>query len=385
MATTREENRDNNIFSFFEEATSLEVSSESLKKEEDLYDDIPILKQEESEEDTKLEEEEVEDKKKEVKVETKEESNEESDEDEDSELSPFNTFASILIEDGVLAPRLNEAGELIEDYEDSEEGLKKMVEHTIEDKVNTFKEELNSLVINNTVGATVGDLVKFIEDGGDPKEFFANLETVDLEDVDLDIVDNQKLLISQKLELEGAEKDEIEELLEEYELAGTLAKQAKLAHRVLIKNEQAEFERLKQQQEEQRQKELELEKKQAEEFKAKIFSLNQIGNIPVTEKEKAKFYDYITKPVKKTSKGELLTQYEIDSSDDKRLEMAFVLFKGGVGAIEKSAKTKNSLDLKMALSKSKDSMLRNSQSSESEQEEIKNKKESKIYVPDINW
>ena len=55
------------------------------------------------------------------------------------------------------------------------------------------------------------------------------------------------------------------------------------------------------------------------------------------------------------------------------------MFKGGIGSIEKKVQTESSKNLKLALSKSKDTMLsRNSQVNESE-EVVKRK--TKIVVP----
>jgi hypothetical protein len=381
--------REGNNFNFFEEAsrldTNLGTDSDPVSKlQNDILAKTPVLKEEVDEEeveDTDAEEVEQEEETEENDVDDTEEETEETEETENVE-EVFEVFATNLVTAGILTPREDDDVE----YPPNEEGIQLLVEHTIEDKVT---EELNSykeIVLNPVTNATLGDLLKFKEEGGDIKDFFATgIDVVDYDEIDLDDENNQINLIVDKARLEGLEDSEIEELVEDYKVAGQLSKQAKIAHRILAKHQQTEFENLKKQQELNKKQQQEVQTKRVEEFKQKVFSISSIGSIQLNEKEKTKFYDYLTKPVKKSSSGELLTQFEIDNdAETKRLEMAFVMFKGGVGSIEKKVKSEVSGGLKMALSKTKDTMLsRNSGSTPSEETEIKTKKSSKIFVPDF--
>ncbi len=359
-------------FNFFEEFS--EATSENTSKEEKDLDvsRFPVL------------DEKTEDSKEYFESESEEESEEspvEETQEEEEENSLLEVFANNLIEDGILTPRFNEDGEA--DYDDSEEGLKLMVEHTIEDKVKEFKEELNSLVIDKTLNVTLGDLAEFIKNGGDPKEFFNFTEQVIYEEIPLDDEDNQVNLIIDKFKLDGLEDEEIDELIEEYKISGSLAKQARIAQKVLAKHQKEEFENIKKAQEQERIKLEEEEKENSEKFKQRILSTSTIGGIEVSEKERSKFHEYLTKPVKKGKNGEYLTQYEIDTDENKRLEMAYVAFKGGISSIEKSTKSKVAKDLKLTLSKHKDTLLsKNSQSDQSTEREVKSSSK-RVEIADL--
>lgn len=388
---------DGNLFSLFDEANFIE-SSNTTNITGDTVDDkvnkfltqIPVLKDEDEEqeevedqeESESLDQEESEEQESEEQEDLQEDSHAEEEEDSE-EVSTFELFAGMLIEDGVLIPKTDEEGNPLEDvYSADQEGLRLMVEHTVEQRVEEVKEELNSLVINETLNATLGDLVDYIKNGGDPKEFFDTTINEDYSDIELDDEDNQELLIREKASYDGLDDEDIDELVEEYKVNGTLAKHAKIAHKTLLKIQQSKFEELKQNQEIARVEREKESLKIQEEFKNKIFSLNQVSSFNLSQRDKEKFYEYLTKPVKKTSSGETLTQFELDNTEDKRLQMAFISFKGGLEAVEKKATTKTSQELKMALSKSKDSMLsRNSQADESQDTEFKKKKSDKIFVP----
>lgn len=375
--------KDGNNFNFFEEASSLDVGNNDVDLNAKLK--AVISDQEEKQEDDLDQEEEnsTEDNQEEQEVEQKTEEDDSEEELDDSE-EVFEVFATNLVTAGILTPREDDEVE----YPPNEEGIQLLVEHTIEDKVLEYKEEINSIVLNPATNATLGDLLKFKEEGGDITEFFKTaIDTIDYEEIALDHEPNQILLISEKAALEGLEQSEIDELIEDLKVAGQLEKQAKIAHRILVKNQQVEFENLKKQQEAYKKQQQEIQAKRVEEFKSKVYSISSIGSMELNEKEKGKFYDYLTKGVKKSPTGEILTQFEIDNdAEQKRLEMAYIMFKGGIGSIENKAKTDASGKLKMALSKTKDTMLsRNSGSTPSEEAEIKTKKTSKIFVPDFTY
>lgn len=379
-------------FTFFEEASRLDtgnttdldvktklkkVISETQEEEQEEEEQEETTTEQDQEEEENQEEEEEQEQEQE---ESEDEHSEESEEIRNTEEA-FDVFATTLVNADVLKPRDGIT------YPASEEGIQLLTEHTVEDRVSEIVDEVKSIVLNPELNATLGDLLQFIEDGGDPKEFFRTaVDTINYDEIALDDEGNQILLITNKAILEGLEESEIEELIEDLKVAGQLEKQAKIAHRILAKNQQTEFENIKKQQEATKKQLQEAQAKRVEEFKTKVYSLPSIGSIELTEKEKGKFYDYMTKGVKKSSTGEWLTQFEIDNdAEQKRLEMAYIMFKGGIGSIEKKAKTEASGNLKMALSKTKDTMLsRNSQSTPTEEKELKTKKTSKIFVPDPN-
>lgn len=339
--------------------------------------DIPfkedLEEQEESEEVETTEESETEETDQEEESEEQEETEEEivdeteeSTEEQDDE-GVYNTLANILIEEGVLIPKEDK------EYLDAEIGIKELVEDTAEFK---FKQHVDSL--ENTEireGVTFKDFAEYIQNGGDPQYFIENVSQVDYRKVDITTdednleqsIETQKLVIRDKLLLEELSEEEIDETISQYEESNMLEKQAKLSLKALVKKQDEEYTRMIEAQEEAKQARIVEMQKQDEMLKTTISSSKEIP-----DGEKDAYYKYLTVPVKKDANGNLLTQYQLDTLDlNRRLEMAYVQFKGGVKGIEKKVTHKNNAKLKEKLSRLNLEDRNNSKSTDSFDEEVK--------------
>lgn len=326
----------------------------SEERESEITDDIPFREGEEEEVEEEVEEEETSedseeyDTEEEVEVEDFENTEtEENIEEEEEEEEVYSSIVNYLLEEEVVS--LKEGKE----YDESPQGFKEVIEDTIEDGINKYKEELSEVEIKN--GITAKDFVDYVYNGGNIEDFLEKLRQVDYKEVDITNVGNQKNLITEYLINEGLSEEEAEEMVTEYEDLNGLEKQAKLAQRMLAKKQDEDYSQIIKSQEESKIQRDALIKQKEEEFKDLVFSTKKIANSDLTEREQSKFYDFMTKPVSKDSNGVLYTQQQIDMLDPtKRLELMYFQFKGGISELEKKIETKKTLNLKKALSRVKD-------------------------------
>lgn len=265
-----------------------------------------------------------------------EEAEENTSTDDSEEIGVFSSFANTLIEDDILIPLEGK------EYEEAEEGLKELVQDTIKSGIDAYITSKPKIA---------QDFITFLDNGGDPEDFISKVSEVRYKDIDVEDVDNQRNLIKEHLISQGVEDEEIEEMITEYEDLNNLAKHAKIAQKVLSKKQEEEYELTINQQKQEKIVREQTLKQQEEEFKNTVFSFNELAGMKLTDTDKNKFYSYLTKPVKKDESGNLLTQYQVDLlATDKRLELAFYQFKGGIKEIEKKIEKKKTLNLKQKLS-----------------------------------
>ena len=138
----------------------------------------------------------------------------ESTETTTSEDSSLKVFASWLGDKGLV-----DYDE--ETFEDSEDGLKKLMSSTVEKEVERYKQSLPE---------DVHKLVEFVEAGGDPKQFMdLYYNQSSWADFKLEDESDSKAVLKEYLKAQGEDEDEINETLDTYEISGILEKKAKAA------------------------------------------------------------------------------------------------------------------------------------------------------------
>tara|TARA_R110002020_G_scaffold455368_1_gene671461 strand:- start:83 stop:1258 length:1176 start_codon:yes stop_codon:yes gene_type:complete len=300
------------------------VAKES-KKEELSVDNLEIEYRETVEEEEEIEESP------EPKTEKQEEAN-----TEEEELSQIGVLANHLKEEGVI-----EFDD--EEFEDSEDGLAKVVKNQIKKGVSEYKENLDPVA---------QQFLEFIEDGGDPQHFTKAYATVDFSRIDNNNLkgksDLQKQIVAELMRREGYNREEIVDEIQDLLNGNVLAGRANRSLRKLQgiqKKERAEL--------------LETQKKQAvvkqekqetflTELRENIDGKEDIAGFPISKKQKKSFYDYITKPDRKTGKTKLVMDSEADK--DSQLKMAWLYFNNfDFGKVEKKARTKAASNLRANL------------------------------------
>jgi hypothetical protein len=206
---------------------------------------------------------------------------------------------------------------------------------TVEEIVDKLAEIVEESSTPEYASSEVEELDKFVKDGGDVKTFFNKLyeNKVNLEDVDIDNVSDQKKLVKQSLKEAGLSETQIKRKLERYEESGVLQEEAEEALELLKENEEKNKKKLLRDQENLRVEEEKRNKKFISNVQEGIKTLKDIGGIPITDKDKKDLYNFIFQTDK-----EGLTPYQKKySSDIKHLiKSAFFTMKEDV-IFEKAA------------------------------------------------
>jgi len=229
-----------------------------------------------------------------------------------------------------------------EEFEDTTEGLTRLTE-VLSEKLAV--ETLDSLFEKFP---TVQKHLEYVQQGGDPNEFMrAFTPEVDYSRIELkeDDVNAQKKILTEYFIARGTEKDFIGDMLESYEDKGTLKDKAVAAQKALSDAQAAQREAKLQHQRDKYLQQQQQTQKMWEDIGNTISNATDLSGIPISQRDKNKFYDYISKPV--DSYGN--TQRDIDMQRaelDTKLAMDFLMFKGfeldkfiGKKANTKAAKT----------------------------------------------
>lgn len=279
--------------------------------------------------------------KEEFKQETKEEVKEtpkvETKETNTTEDSSLKVFASWLGDKGLV-----DYDE--ETFEDSEDGLKKLMSDTVEREVQNYKKSLPE---------DVHKLVEFVEAGGNPKDFInAYYNEVTWSDFEIDNDTTQKIVLREYLKAQGEDVEEIEETLDTYEVSGILEKKAKSALNKLQAYEKNYQEQLVDSQKRYEAEQRTLAKKQYEEFKESLYAKEEIQGFKLTPKMKDNLWDFIMKPDRTGKTG---LQKHNETNENAQFMYAYLAMNDwDLGKLEKQVKNKVNSELASKLSNFKD-------------------------------
>jgi hypothetical protein len=286
---------------------------ETPEEEVATLDEEPEPESEESDEENP-EEEEFED--------DELEDDEESEEDEEV----FTDIVKHLMDKGVVAIDPDK------EYEDSEEGFAEIIEDTVRLKE---QERLESL------SPQARRLLEIEELGGDIKEAFEELYSFDYNNVDINDEDNQELLVTEHLKLQGYDEADIEETVEGLKDLNKLSKHASIAQKYFVSQQEAEREEYVTRLANEREEREAAKQETLREVMSTIDATDNLGvfsNISRQEKEQFKRYLF-----EKDKDGK--TQAERDNSLEAILINEFNKFKGfDYSLIENRAKTKTTVD-----------------------------------------
>lgn len=264
-----------------------------------------------------------------------------------TEESSLKVFASWLGEKGLV-----DYDE--ETFEDSEEGLKKLMSSTVEREVQNYK---------NSLPEDVHKLVEFVEAGGNPKDFMdIYYNQSSWADFKLENETDHKTVLEEYLKAQGEEPDDIKETIDTYEVSGILEKKAKTALTKLQNAEKSYQEQVLEAQKKYDAEQKELAKKQYEEFKQKLYSKEEIQGFKLTPKMKDNLWDFIMKPDKTGKTG---LQKHNETNENAQFMYAYLAMNDwDLSKLEKQVKNKVNSELASKLSNFKDgrSKLKSGQS-----------------------
>ena len=301
------------------------------------------VEKEEVKEDSTPELEEIEDKVEE-EVEEVEKVQEEVDETEEDEEE---------VSDTVVAEVLSKLGyEVDEEYEDTADGLadmtKEVASKMADDRIDEVLEAF----------PLVKQHLEFVLAGGESENFMQVYDPkLDYNKMDLaqDDIRSQKSILSEYFSQKGHDKSFVKEMLEDYEDAGKLHSKAEQAKNALGKVQAKRKEQLVEKQQNERQKLQEEQQNFWTNVAETIQDSKEFAGLQVPEREKSKFFDYLSKPVHKNG----YTQRDIDHSEaeiDVKLAIDYLMYKGFniENIINTKAKTKATKSLRDKISKNEE-------------------------------
>jgi len=239
--------------------------------------------------------------------------------------------------------------ELDGDYEDSVEGISKMIMDAGEELANSQIENLMEEYPD------VGQYLQFRANGGDPDEYrdtFFNSEGWSGVEIREDDATQQENIVRARLQEEGYDEEDIDETVEEYKSAGILESEARRSKKRLENLEQQQQEELLEKQEE-RAKERQREQQEfLNEVETTVQENTDFNGIGLPETKKDDFLEYLTEPVD----DEGNTQYALDTMSagvEDQIAMALMSFYGFdiSDLIQREASSENAKSLRERLSR----------------------------------
>lgn len=253
--------------------------------------------------------------------------NQEVDTEKDDDTKPIEKVESEKIapnSKGVGEQKPEEVDDLVKTFDSLVESLEKEeLMFLDEDKVYEPTPEGFQQMLKDNMEAQKTKLEKeFAEKEAKLREEFENEQTVKFADLDPSDEEHAMVMLTQYYQLTGFTEDEIKDKLSEVKTLDNVEKEAKVAQRFLVKEEQ-KLEALEKQQEAKKEAD-----RQAEidtyiaEVKAQIDAMDEVAGLKLDEKTKGKVKDYLFKVDK-----DGLTQAQKASKDpQRRLKLAILDF-----------------------------------------------------------
>ena len=256
---------------------------------------------------------------------------------------------------GEVLEKLGFKGEY--EYEDTPEGLKTL---TLDVANKLAEEQLDNILESFPL---VQKHLEYVMNGGQSEKFMtshdpaADYGQIELTEKDIPM---QRVVLSNYFKTKGHDDSFIKEMIEDYEDSGKLFAKAELAKTALSKAQIKERETLLIQQKEDNAKKQAEEKEFWQNIHTTIQEKNELAGITIPNREKNKFFKYISAPVNK--KGQ--TQSMVDAMNntmEQRLLMDYLMFKklDLKDIIATKAKTANTKTLKDRIKKANKSTLKN--------------------------
>lgn len=279
----------------------------------------------EEEETEDIEEEEVEEPKKSKKAskkKDKEEIEEEETEEEIEKESEEETEEDEVESKQVSALFDAIAEELEWDFDEEEEEEKPK---TVEELVKYFKEVIEEQSTPEYASEDVAKLDEFVRNGGKLEDYFSITPDIDVDNVDIENENEQKIVLRELLARKGYSDKQIAKKIERFEDAGVLEDEARDAVEELQEIVAKEKEKLLEQQRIKKEEMMQRQQKFFDDVVGEIKSLDNIRGIKIPAKDKKELLAYIFKA---DASGK--TQYQKDYSKSVKnlIESAYFTMRG---------------------------------------------------------
>ena len=304
---------------------------------------------EEVKEEPQAELEDIDDQEEELEEEIEEEDEEEEEVEEESDEQEVEST-----EDSTVVSEILESLGYEGEYEDTAEGLTAMTK----DIASQMADERIDEVLEKF--PLVKKHMEYVLAGGESQKFMKAFDpTLDYNQMEIaeDDTRSQKAILTDYFNQKGHDGDFIKEMLEDYEDSGKLFKKAEAAKQALGKVQAQEKEQLVERQ----RAELQAQQEKQMEFwngvQETIKESKEFAGLQVPEREKTKFFNYLSKPVTK----EGYTQRDLDHSEaemEVKLAIDYLMYKGFnlENIINKKAKTTATKTLRQKIAKNEETV-----------------------------
>ena len=214
--------------------------------------------------------------------------------------------------------------ELEKEYAETEEGLAEFTKDVAQE---IAEEQLEGLFKQFPM---VQKHLDFVMAGGDPEKFFeAYNPRTSFENMEIEQDDSrtQKYMISEFLRSKGHDDEFIKDMINDYEDSGKLYDRAKVAQRNLANIQKQERDSMVRQQQEAQQRAAEENERFWEGVASTIQEGKEFAGIRIPDREKAKFFDYISEPINENGQ----TRRDVDYSKaniEAKLALDYLMYKG---------------------------------------------------------
>ena len=222
-----------------------------------------------------------------------------------------------------------------------------------DDLINTLAEIVEKSSEPEYADDRVRQLDEYLKNGGDFEKFYkVQKEAISYDNINLEDEGNQRRVLSDYLELEGYDDNQIARKIKKYEDTGILQDEAEDALARIKKAKEKETEAMLKQQERERREYEESQRTIFENALNTIKSSDNIRGIKLSQKDKKELVDYMFKI---QPNGKTKWQEEYGKSINNMIESAFFTMRGDalVQSIKKSGETSAAMKFKKALASNK--------------------------------
>lgn len=214
--------------------------------------------------------------------------------------------------------------ELEKEYAETEEGLAEFTKDVAQE---IAEEQLEGLFKQFPM---VQKHLDFVMAGGDPEKFFeAYNPRTSFEHMEIEQDDSrtQKYMISEFLRSKGHDDEFIKDMINDYEDSGKLYDRAKVAQRNLATIQKQERDNMVRQQQEAQQRAAEENERFWEGVASTIQEGKEFAGIRIPDREKAKFFDYISEPINENGQTRRDADYA-KANLEAKLALDYLMYKG---------------------------------------------------------
>lgn len=258
-------------------------------------------------------------------VDSKDNNDDSDDDSNDDDNTDDNSDNGSDDNDSIISSIAKSLGyELEKEYAETEEGLAEFTKDVAQE---IAEEQLEGLFKQFPM---VQKHLDFVMAGGDPEKFFeAYNPRTSFENVEIEQTDSrtQKYMITEFLKSKGHDDEFIKDMINDYEDSGKLYDRAKVAQRNLANIQKQERDNMVRQQQEAQQRAAEENERFWEGVASTIQEGKEFAGIRIPDREKAKFFDYISEPINENGQ----TRRDVDYSKaniEAKLALDYLMYKG---------------------------------------------------------